>query len=69
MKKPWYKSKTIWFNALAAVAALGSIPLGGVVGPVVAAKILAAAGVANIVLRVVSKQPIGDPNAEPTDQP
>ena len=52
------RSRTIWVNALTAIAGLSALagPLTGVLGPQAAAAILLASGVANIVLRVVTPE-------------
>ena len=56
MKKPWYKSKTVWFNALVT----GSMILTGVVGllPSTYAGAIVAINVANVVLRALTSGPI-----------
>lgn len=61
--KPWYKSKTLWVNLLAGVAALtGAFGVDVGLTPEVQASI--AAGVValiNLVLRLVTKQPVSVP--------
>ena len=57
MGKAWYKSKTLWANLAAIVTGVGAIVTGQVslaagIPPVVIAAI-------NIVLRIVTKEPIG----------
>lgn len=62
--KPWYRSKTVWFNILS----IGGAILGGVVGllptlemfipPVAYAITLFALGVGNIILRAITTGPI-----------
>ena len=64
MKKPWYKSKTVWFNVLT----IGGAVLSGVAGllptlqllipPEVYAITLFTIGVGNIVLRTLTTGPI-----------
>jgi len=58
--KPWYKSKLIWANILAVVIAvlsyLGAFP--GLIPPEFGPGFLAAIGALNIVLRVLTNQPI-----------
>jgi hypothetical protein len=59
--KGWYASKTIWFNVLVlaldmAVKVFGAdLPIGG---ETIDALAVGLAGVGNIVLRVVTKQPL-----------
>lgn len=57
-KKQWYKSKTIWINGLTAV-----VSVVGIVAPIVPAVALpyltAGVGVANIGLRMITKEGIG----------
>ena len=55
--KPWYKSKTVWTNIVAIASGIGAIMTGEVelaagIGPIVLAAV-------NIVLRIVTRQPIG----------
>jgi hypothetical protein len=62
--KPWYKSKTVWFNlATIGVAILtglsGVLPiLSPIVSEVVMAYILFGVGFANVVLRAVTSKPL-----------
>jgi uncharacterized membrane protein HdeD (DUF308 family) len=52
------RSKTIWINALTAIAGLSALagPLTGLLGPQTAAAVLVASGVANIVLRAITTE-------------
>ena len=62
--KPWYKSKTVWFN----IFSIGGAILGGVVGllptlevvipPTAYAITLFCLGVGNIILRAITTGPI-----------
>jgi len=56
MKKPWYKSKTVWFNVLVTASTV----LSGVVGfiPSTYAGAIVAVNVANVVLRAITNGPI-----------
>lgn len=56
--KPWWKSKTQWVNILSTIAGIGAT-LGVIpaLGPV-AGGALAVSGVANIILRSITTQPI-----------
>jgi len=56
MNKPWYKSKTVWFNILVT----GSTVLSGVVGfiPTTYAGTIVAINVVNVILRAVTNGPI-----------
>lgn len=60
--KPWYKSKTVWFNVATVVAAvLTGIEsmlnvLAPVVSPVVMPWILFGVGLANLVLRTITTE-------------
>ena len=63
MDKKWYASKTIWFNALAFILAVGIPVLGqyGYTGEVPAAWsvfIIPAIALVNLVLRFLTKEPI-----------
>ncbi len=53
--KTWYTSKTIWINLLAAIALIAQSQYGYVIDPETQAVLL---GFVNLVLRVVTKQPI-----------
>jgi hypothetical protein len=53
--KPWWKSKTVWLGVLTAVAGAGQF---AGVAPHAAPAILAASGVAGIILRTVTAAPI-----------
>lgn len=57
MGKPFWKSKTIIINVLTAVATIGA-QLADVLPPEWSAKILSALAVVNIVLRVITSEPI-----------
>lgn len=54
--KSWYKSKTLWANIVALVGGIGLFVQSGDVN----ALIVPGLAMLNIVLRVISKQPIGD---------
>lgn len=62
--KPWYKSKTIWFNVVTVLASLfGALPaLLPVVEPLISPAVFSVAlftiGVVNVVLRAVTKNGI-----------
>lgn len=62
--KPWYKSKTVWFNILTISGAVlggagGFLPaLGPVVSPVVYQWVLFGVGFTNVVLRAITTGPI-----------
>lgn len=51
--KPWYLSKTLWVNALAAVAMFAQNQFGYILSPEVQAYVLV---VANILLRTVTHE-------------
>lgn len=53
--KPFWQSKTFWFNVLAGAAELPGNPIGGLIPPGVALPIVLAA---NLALRFVTKTPI-----------
>lgn len=54
--KPWYQSKTVWFNIAAALLGTADQLAGtGILGTSAPAII----GAANIVLRAVTSQPVG----------
>lgn len=57
--KPWYQSKTMWTNLFFIAAGAASLPFTGKAAG--AAAIVG--GIANIGLRLLTNQPIGDPNA------
>ena len=54
-KKKWYKSKTVWVNAVALAASIVSMQFGVPITPEMQGGVLA---VINIVLRLVTKQPV-----------
>jgi len=64
MQKPWYKSKTVWFNILTIGGALldatmGLIPtLSSVIAPHIFPWIMFGVGVVNMVLRTITTGPI-----------
>lgn len=71
--KPWYKSKTVWFNILtvggaAAAGVLGLVPtLQPLLTPQTYQLVLFAVGAINVVLRSITETPIGwddDDNTE-----
>ena len=53
-----FRSRTVWVNALTAVAGLSALagPLTGLLGPQAAAGLLVASGVANIILRTITTE-------------
>lgn len=53
--KPWYQSKTVWVNAIAAVAFVIQAFAGFPVSPAVEGLVL---GVVNIALRAITKKPL-----------
>ncbi|HXN05876.1 MAG TPA: hypothetical protein VN944_02305 [Nitrospiria bacterium] len=57
MKKTWYKSKTIWFNIIAILIAVGGYSTGVVVFD--AAMTAAIIAIVNIGFRVNARQPLG----------
>ncbi len=63
--KPWYTSKTLWANILAGIATL-SVAFGFDLGLTPETQVTIIGGfmaVLNIVLRLVTNQPIGTPSA------
>lgn len=62
--KHLFRSKTFWVNALSFVVAAGAAIPGSPLGPLVAAHpglaagLAAAVGVANILLRIITDQPV-----------
>lgn len=62
--KPWYKSKTVWFNILTIAGAVlggagGFLPaLGPVVSPAVYQWVLFGVGFTNVLLRAITTGPI-----------
>lgn len=73
MNKPWYKSKTVWFNILT----IGGAVAGGVggllpaLGPVLSVEAyqvtLFTVGFLNVCLRAITTQGLGDELADPKD--
>lgn len=60
--KPWWKSKTVWFAFLTgAVASLNAFA-SGVTDPQALNAIIALVAVANLLLRFVTTQPLGEDN-------
>lgn len=61
-KKSWWQSKTIWINAITAATATLTV-LGGqqivTDHPAIAAGLVAALGVLNVALRIITVLPIG----------
>jgi hypothetical protein len=60
--KAWWQSKTIWINAITAAAATITVLAGQQIvtdHPAIAAGLVAALGVLNVALRIVSALPIG----------
>ncbi|HKV10723.1 MAG TPA: hypothetical protein VJ725_21460 [Thermoanaerobaculia bacterium] len=63
-KKKWWKSKTLWINALTVVAGVAGSGL--LNEHLSASEVAIVGGVANIALRTITKGPIGrDDTAEP----
>lgn len=61
-KKPWYKSKTIWFNVLAAMGAALEASLSiiqGELNPNVYLSLVILVAGGNVILRFISSQGIG----------
>lgn len=60
MGKPWYRSKTVWVNGIAVLAAVADAALGMdlIPGPTAAAWVAAALAGANLFLRKVTTEPI-----------
>lgn len=65
-EKPWYLSKTIWANVVAFIIAALTTVLQmtevidlGPHGPTIISGITSAIAVANIILRAITKSPIG----------
>lgn len=54
--KKWYMSKTLWFNAVAAIAGFVQTQYGFVISPEMQGLIIT--GV-NFVLRLITKAPVG----------
>lgn len=56
--KPWFKSKLVWVNSIAAGVAVADqvMPM---LPPTIAAKAATGIFVANIVLRLLTTQPVG----------
>jgi len=59
--KPWYASKTLWVNAIAGIAAMaGAFGLDLGLTPETQTSLVAGIlAVVNIILRLVTKQPVG----------
>lgn len=53
--KPWYRSKSVWFNILSGVGSLVTL---GIFPPAVAVYIPAVTAVVNIGLRLVTDRPV-----------
>lgn len=70
--KPWWKSKTIWFNALATAAGVAEVMaqnlpiLQAVLPPGVGAGLAVGVPVANVILRTITTQAINRGGSEPT---
>lgn len=56
--KPFYLSRTLWFNVLTLAVMAGSGQLGIPIPPNVAIPVVT---IANIALRLITNQPIGQP--------
>ena len=56
MSKPWYKSRTLWLNAATAVLSVADQVAGTGVGGMWLVPTL---GIANMVLRSITTQPLG----------
>ncbi len=65
--KPWYQSKTLWFNALGACMA-GAQYLSGI-HAVPDAALVPAMAAGNAILRFLTTQPIGSPAEAPKSLP
>lgn len=64
-KKKWWKSKTLWINALTVVAGVAG---GGLLNDRLSANEVAIiGGVANIALRTITKTPIGSPSEDESE--
>lgn len=60
--KPWWKSKTLWLNALLAAGTVAEANLGilqSVFGPKVYLGIITLAAGLNAILRTITNQPVG----------
>jgi hypothetical protein len=55
--KPWWQSKTLWINAAALVAAVGT----WITTQDTAALVVAGMSMINFILRVITKQPLDGP--------
>lgn len=64
--KPWYQSKTLWTNIGILIGTIGSYFTMGL--PLNSTLALGGGAVINLILRMVTGQPIGDPNA-PAQKP
>ncbi len=53
--KPWYRSKTVWFNVLSGIGSLVTL---GIFPPAAAVYIPAVTAVVNVGLRLVTDQPV-----------
>ena len=58
--KPWYQSKTVWVNLAAIMSGITPLVLHfeGLVSPLTYAAVLTILGCINVVLRVVTTEPI-----------
>ena len=64
MNKPWYQSKTVWFNGLTiviAVATFFGFTPDQALFTQVSTFLVSFAPVANLALRLITKQPIASP--------
>lgn len=53
--KPWYLSKTLWFNIITILAAILAVPeITSIIPPEFLKYIVALNGIGNIILRVIS---------------
>lgn len=66
--KPWYQSKTLWFNIASLVVALTALPEFGALVPAEAVALIAVLG--NLALRLLTDQPLSArPEAALADVP
>lgn len=56
MKKAWWRSKTLWVNAVALIASLLQLKFGLIIDPATQGVILT---IVNLILRAVTNEPVG----------
>ena len=61
--KAWYQSKTLWVNILTLLTAIFALPELQTLAPGSERFLLAGVAVLNVVLRLLTTQPIGTPDA------